>query len=204
MQSINSARLREQTTMSLADRAAQYEAEHPGEKLSRQDLGKYYKKLGVRSKMIRKQKDNPQLYPPERVAELTNELRAQVIAADAEGRQIWNVDEVHFRLSDHKTYAWAMPGETPTVPERPLRGLKTCSVIAAACVATGELMFDLGEKFQKKEDVIRFVDQIRIATPLDKSVAILWDNASSHRAAATRQHLRNSNIVSIMNVPYHP
>ena len=51
-------------------------------------------------------------------------------------RWIWNLDEVHFKVSDAVRTAWALPNEQPEIPDRPVQGLKTCSVIAAACVRT--------------------------------------------------------------------
>ena len=48
---------------------------------------------------------------------------------------------------------------------------------------TGELLFEVGESFQKKEDVVNFLAKICAATPPEKKVALLWDNASSTEPA---------------------
>ena len=86
----------------------------------------------------------------------------------------------------------------------PYRGLKTCSVIAATCVRTGDLLFDIGEKFQKQDDVRKFLTKILVETPPGKKVAILWDNASSHKAKSVRRFCEGMDITTIFNVAYHP
>lgn len=139
--------MREQTTLTLADRAAAYNAQNPGEEIDRQALGKIFKRLGVKKRKVQKKKCNPRKYTPAIIATLKDELQQKVLAADAEDRWIWNVDEVHFKLSDHQRFAWAMPNELPVVPEKPWRGMKTCSVLAAICVQTGEILIDLQKKF---------------------------------------------------------
>ena len=111
---------------------------------------------------------------------------------------------MHFKLSDHQKWAWALPNETPTVPERPWKGLKTCSVIAAVSVQTGALLYTIGETFQKQEDVVQFVAKICSESPPGKKVAILWDNASSHKARSVQDYLRTTDTIAIANVPYHP
>ena len=54
IQGLTTEKLRAQTTMSLTERAAAYEAENPGERLSRHDLGQIYRQLKIRRKLIRK------------------------------------------------------------------------------------------------------------------------------------------------------
>ena len=68
-------------------------------------------------------------------------------------------------MSDAVRTAWALPGEQPEIPDLPVKGLKTCSVIAATCVRTGALLIEVGEKFQKKEDVRRFIGRVAAETP---------------------------------------
>ena len=59
------------------------------------------------------------------------------------------------------------------------------------------------QKFQKKEDVCAFIDLISRHTAHDK-VAILWDNASSHKSGLVQRHLESRNIVAVFNIPYTP
>lgn len=111
---------------------------------------------------------------------------------------------MHFKLSDQVRLAWAQPGETPTLVEKPQKGLKTCSVIAACSVYTGELLFEIGEKFQRKEDVVRFIGRICEATPPGKKVAILMDNAASHKARVVKTFMERIDATACFNVAYHP
>ena len=76
--------------------------------------------------------------------------------------------------------------------------------MAAICVRTGKLIVDVQQKFQKQEDVNRFIARICSETPSRKKVAILWDNASSHRALTVRDYLASVDVAAIFNLPYHP
>ena len=154
--------------------------------------------------MAVKAKGNPRKYTPAVVAQITNELRKKVLKAEAERRWIWNVDEVHFALSDHQRFAWALPNENPWIPQTPQKGMQSCSVIAAACAQTGQILFDLQAQFQKQEDVIPFISRICCETPLNRKVAILWDNASAHKARTVKAHLARLDVASIFNIAYSP
>ena len=88
-----------------------------------------------------------------------------MLAADAEGCRVWNVGEVTFTLADQRRLNLALPGETPTIVEQPQKGWQSCSVIAACCVQTGELLFETVKELPVKEDVVRVV------TPFERSRA---------------------------------
>ena len=196
--------MQSQTTLSLTDRAAAFNAANPGQHVTRQDLGKLYKRLRVRKKKVRKKKANPRKYPPEEVTRLASIVRNAALDADTADRWIWNVDEIHFKLSDHVLEAWAMPCDLPEVVERPMRGSKTASVIVAVAVRTGDMVWEIGRKFQKQDDICRFVAKICAETPPEKKVAMMWDNASSHRARTVRLYLESLDVTDIKNVPYSP
>lgn len=159
--------------------------------------------VGARRKLVRKKKCNPRKYSAAHVAELLVTLRGAVLQASGEGRTIWNLDEVHFKLSDHNHYAWALPNEVPEIVEAPVRGLKTCSCIVAFCVKHGTFVWELSQKFQKKEDVVRFVNAVACATPPQEKLAILLDNAASHKARLVRDRAAVLDIPLLFNLPYH-
>ena len=52
--------------------------------------------------------------------------------------------------------------------------------------------------------MVRFLAKICVATPPEKKVALLWDNASSHRARTVKDYLGHADITAVFNVPYHP
>ena len=204
MRTLTASRLRDQTTLSLTDRAAAFVRTNPDQNVSRHDLGDAYRRVGVTKKQVRKAKANPRKYTPAYVAQLRTELRDKVLAADAEDRWLWNVDEMHFKLTEHIRFAWALPGDQPSVPINPVPGQQTASVVAATCVRTGEVLYTIGRKFQKADDINAFLGRVCAATPPDKKVAVLLDNASSHKARLVKDYAARVDVALCFNVPYHP
>lgn len=82
--------------------------------------------------------------------------------------------------------------------------MQSCSVIAATCAQTGEILFDMQKTFQKQEDVIPFISRVCCETPLNKKVAILWDNASAHKARSVKDYLARVDVTAIANIAYSP
>ena len=101
------ARLATQVTKSLAVQAEEFNRANPDYHTDRWELGKIYRRLGISKKKVVKQKCNPKKYTPDVIEEMATQLRSRVLELDDAGYNFWNVDEVHFRLSDYSEKAWA-------------------------------------------------------------------------------------------------
>ena len=52
--------------------------------------------------------------------------------------------------------------------------------------------------------MVKFIAKVCVATPPERKLALLWDNASSHKARFVKDYLVDVGVTAISNVPYHP
>ena len=95
------AHLLERATWSLEERVAEFRTRYPGTKMNRWKLAAIYRMRGIQRLVLKKRHGNPNLYPPEVLNARAVECRARLQELQAQGYDVYLVDESIFSAQDH-------------------------------------------------------------------------------------------------------
>jgi transposase len=138
--------------------------------------------------------------PKKRLRKANTEQRAAFVAAyaalrveaQAQGAQIYFVDEAHFRADVDLRAKWVLRGEPALVDSTSPRRGEKATYYSAICLETGEVeaMTVLGNTTAATSVI--FLQQLQAKHP--EPLIVIWDNGPAHRGPELREHLATPDL----------
>ena len=155
-----------------------FKSEFPDSRVSDGSLWALLRKKRIKYKAVT-QKSNNWNIPQEESKDKLKEVRSELLLLDAQGVEIFQIDECVFNGEGFKKKAWSPKGYNIAV-ELVSKQRKSFKVIGAIS-SKGTYIYWVSPDYYKAPDIVAFLKFMQRETE-GRPIAIFWDNCRTHHA----------------------
>ena len=193
--------LRQQTSLSLADRCRHFRKEFPEAKINPTLLRKLYAISKIKKKKLRWYK-SPKKQDPDKFRQMLSTMKQLLTKAKNDGYRLVYLDETMFTRKTLPDAEWALPKENLSV-DVALLDEPTLALLCGISKDKGLEHWQIFEQSVNVDKFLEYLTNLRAANGTDK-ICLFMDNLSSHTSERAKAAMKEHGFRYIYNLPYEP